>query len=74
MRLNARVSTIGWLKSLILIATYQSLFCFDSNRSDSTSYIMDAWWPCWLRNQSFNPLIAGSNSTPFSTRIKFLFI
>ena len=42
MYVYSRVSIIGWLKSLILIATYQIYLCFakfnfGSNRSDSNS-------------------------------------
>ena len=44
---NPRVSIIGWLESLTLIATYQLYLClakvhFGLNRYDSTTFIINA--------------------------------
>ena len=68
IRLN-KVCTIGWIKSLIMIATYQLYIClaksyFASDVPDSTSFIIDVCYLCLFGHQSAILMMASSNPTP----------
>ena len=70
--LLARVSIIVWLKSFILIASYQLYLCFTKfyfvfNPSFSTSVIISSFWLCSQRCQSTNLLMVGLNPNPSKT-------
>ena len=71
-----RVSIIGWLKSLILKATYELYLClakfyFDSSRSDSTLLTINPWWLRAQRHLSSNLYMDGLNPTSSKTFLKF---
>ena len=47
---------------------------FDTNRSHSTSFIISVWWPCLLRRQFAELLMAGLNRSLSKPLFKVLFI